>query len=91
MWREKIALWLKYGIEEKNHLNLSLHLEKELLWDTSLHWTSIYSVFKRDTPLISHAENKIFNVYLVPWNPEKVPVFCVFYLLCLFEVHGDVQ
>lgn len=59
-------MWLNYGIEKKNHLNLSLGLEKDLLWDTSLHCASISFVFKRDTPLVGHAENKVIMVCLVP-------------------------
>lgn len=57
---------LNYGIEKKNHLNLSLRLEKDLLWDASLHCASISFVFKRDAPLVSHAENKVIMVCLVP-------------------------
>lgn len=58
---KKRALWLKYGIGKKNHLNLSLCLEKDLLWDISLHCASVSFVFKRDTPVVSHAENKVVN------------------------------
>lgn len=57
MRREKTVLWLKCGFE-KNLLNLSLCLEKVYCGTHHCTVPPFHFLFKKDTPLISHAEKK---------------------------------